>query len=296
MKKTAAIIVNPVAGKKRIQSELFSLILSLRNQDYESVVYITKSRGDATEAAEKYGKICELIVCCGGDGTLNEVIKGLLKIEIRPLLLYYPCGSTNDFASTLGLTQKVEDAICNIDSREILELDVGMLNENYNFSYITSFGIFTKASFSAKQSVKNIIGHLAYVLEGAKELNTLSKSYYARITHDNGIIEGDYALVAVTNSTSAGGVLKLPSDIVRLNDGLFEILLIKRLKNATDISKVISMLLKQKYDGESIIMIQTKNAVIECDDSPCWCTDGECAGNISRAEVKCLNKAIRIVI
>ncbi len=294
--KKAVIIVNPVAGKMKIKSALFDLVSSLGRQDYESTVYITKARGDATDAARRYADNCDLLVCCGGDGTLNEVISGILDASASPLILYYPCGSTNDFATTLGLPKKIDAATLDIESREVLELDVGTLNKELHFSYITSFGIFTKASFSADQKVKNTLGHFAYILEGVKELPTLGKAYRTKVTHDGGVIEGDFALVAVTNSTSAGGVLRLPAEQVKLNDGLFEILLIKGLTNAADTTKVVSMLLQQKYDGENVIMIQTTKAVIECDEAPAWCTDGEFAGNISRAEVVCQQGAVRILI
>ncbi|MBQ7125071.1 MAG: diacylglycerol kinase family lipid kinase [Clostridia bacterium] len=297
MSKKAAIIVNPVAGKMKIKNMLFDLISSIGSQDYESTVFITKARGDATTAAERFTRDgYELIVCCGGDGTLNEVISGLLKVDRKPLLLYYPCGSTNDFATTLGLPKKIDAAAINIDSRQVMDLDIGTLNGDKHFSYITSFGIFTKASFSAPQNVKNTIGHFAYILEGIKELPNLGKAYHTKVTYDGGVIEGDFALVAVTNSTSAGGVLRLPSEQVKLNDGLFEVLLIKGLTKAADTSKVIGMLLQQKYDGESIIMVQTTKVKIECDEAPQWCTDGEFAGEISSADIECIKGAVRIVI
>lgn len=294
--KKAAVIVNPVAGKMKIKSGILDLLASLGRQDYETAVYVTKARGDASDAAERYGRECDLVVCCGGDGTLNEVISGLLRISEKPLLLYYPCGSTNDFATTLGLPKKIDAAALDIANRKVMELDVGSLNGSRHFSYITSFGIFTKASFSADQKVKNAIGHLAYILQGAKELPDLGKSYHTKVTWDGGSFEGNYALVAVTNSTSAGGVLRLPPEQVKLDDGIFEILLIKGLSNAADTSKTVGMLLRQKYDGENIIMVQTKKAVIECDTAPEWCTDGEFAGNISRAEIECLHGAVRILI
>ena len=296
MSKKAIVIVNPVAGKMKIKTVLFDLLTSLCHQNYETTVHITKARGDATEAAAHYGKTHRLVVCCGGDGTLNEVIGGLLRITERPLLLYYPCGSTNDFAATLGLPRRIDIATLDIAKRRVMELDVGKLNDTLHFSYIASFGIFTKASFSADQKAKNMLGHLAYIFEGAKELPDLNRSYQTRVTYDDGVIEGRFALVAVTNSTSAGGVLRLPTDQVKLNDGVFEILLIKELVNAIDVTNVINMLLQQKYDGKSIIMLQTKKAVIECDEAPSWCTDGEYAGEISRAEVECLKGAVRILL
>ncbi len=296
MNKKAIIIVNPVAGKMKAKSILLDLISNLEDQDYESTVYITKHRGDGSTAAERYGRVSDLVVCCGGDGTLNEVITGLLRLEERPPLLYYPCGSTNDFAATLGLSSDINEATKDIENRQILNLDIGNLNGERNFSYITSFGIFTKASFSAKQSVKNSLGHFAYILEGIKEIPTLGRSYHTKITYDDGVIEGNYALVAVTNSTSAGGVLKLPSEIVKLNDGLFEILLVKSLANIVDATNVISMLAKQKYDGDNIVMVQATRAVIECDGTPEWCTDGEFAGILNRAEVICNKGAIKLII
>ncbi len=296
MKKKAIVIVNPVAGQMKIRSGLLDLLASLGRQHYETVVHVTRAKGDATKTAAVYGRTSDLVVCCGGDGTLNEVISGLLAIQENPLLLYYPCGSTNDFAATLGLPKKIDAATFDIDSREVLALDVGVLNGKQHFSYITSFGIFTKASFSAGQKTKNLIGHLAYLLEGAKELPDIGKYYHTRLIYDGGEIEGDFALVAVTNSTSAGGVLRLPADKVRLNDGLFEILLIRRLTDAADAAAAVQMLLRQQYDGRNIMMLQTEKVRIECEQAPAWCTDGEFAGHISEAEIACLKGAVRILI
>ncbi len=296
MRRKSVIIVNPVAGKMKIKARIFELLAAIGRQGYETVVYVTKGRGDAAKAAAFYGRTVSLVVCCGGDGTLNEVISGLLTISEKPLLLYCPCGSTNDFATTLGLPKRIDTASLRLSSRQVMELDVGTLNGDRHFSYITSFGIFTKASFSADQKVKNAIGHLAYILEGVKELPTLGRSYKTKVTYDGGVVEGNFALVAVTNSTSAGGVLRLPSEQVKLNDGLFELLMIKGLTSAANASRVVSMLLQKKYDGDNIIMLQTKKAVIECEEAPAWCTDGEYAGDFARAEVECLHGAVRILV
>lgn len=295
MSKKAVIIVNPVAGKMKIKKELPSIVASLKGQGYNTKTFITKARGDASRVAEKLGKKFDLIVCCGGDGTLNEVISGLIKIDNKPLLLYYPCGSTNDFASTLGLKSDVKGAF-DIENREVMDLDVGLFNQELNFSYIASFGIFVKASYSAPQKVKNVLGHFAYILEGAKELPTIGKSYHTKVVYDDGEIEGDFALVGVTNSTSAGGVLKLSKDDVSLSDGLFEVLLIRGIKNGTDLAETAKLLLAQKTDGERVILLHTAKVTIECDEAPAWCTDGEFAGNLERVEAKCLHGAVRILI
>jgi YegS/Rv2252/BmrU family lipid kinase len=296
MSKRALIIVNPVAGKMKIKEELPVVDTLLQAQGYFTKIYFTKAKGDASRAAAKFGKSWDVIVCCGGDGTLNEVIAGLLKIEQKPLLLYYPCGSTNDFATTLGLSNKPEESVWDIDNKEVLELDVGLFNNELNFSYIASFGIFVKASYSAPQKLKNAFGHFAYVLQGIKELPTIGKSYHTKVTYDDGVIEGDFALVAVTNSTSAGGVLRLSSEQVKLNDGLFEILLIKGVKTPADAAVAIKKLLSKEYDGEVVTLLHTTKAVIECDEAPSWCTDGEYAGNLAYVEAECLKGAVRLLI
>lgn len=296
MSKQAIVIVNPVAGKKKIMSELNILVAFLRAQEYKVKVYITKARGEATKVAAKFGHSRDVIVCCGGDGTLNEVISGLLTIEEKPTLIYYPCGSTNDFATTLGLPRKPALVCADIENREILDLDVGMFNSELNFSYIASFGIFVKASYSAPQKLKNALGHFAYILEGIKELPTLGKSYHTRVTYDDGEVEGNYALVAVTNSTSAGGVLRLPEEQVKLNDGMFEVLLIKGIHTPADAATAVKMLLTKQYDGDKVTLLHSTKVKIECEDAPAWCTDGEFAGNLKSVETECLKGAVRILI
>ncbi len=296
MRKNAIVIVNPVAGTMKVKQGLWEILASLNRQGYQPMVLMTQKQGDATRWATSYGGSSELVVCCGGDGTLNEVIHGLLALDQQPLLLYYPCGSTNDFATTLGLSSDPHRVAANLDSRKVLNLDVGRLNGDMNFSYIASFGAFVRASYAAPRAVKNAVGHLAYILEGAKEIPHLGKYYHTRITYDGGVIEDDFALVAVTNSTSAGGVLRLPSEAVKLNDGLFEIFLIKGIKTPTDATSAIQMLLSKKYDGDKVTLLHTTQATIECDEAPDWCTDGEYAGKIARAEVKCLKGAVRILI
>ncbi len=291
----ALIIVNPVAGKKKIRKDLFSLITALSGAGYDSSVMLTRTRGEATGFAEKYSSEHDLTVCCGGDGTLNEVITGLMNANCDTRLMYYPCGSTNDFATTLGIPKKIDaDCLCP-EKHKILDLDIGEINGTY-FSYIASYGVFTKSSYSASQEMKNVFGHAAYLLEGAKELPGLSKSYHTKVIYDDGEIEGDYVLVAATNSTSAGGILRLSDEQVKLNDGLIEVLLIKALSSIADTSAVINQLLKQQYDGKNVILLQTRKCVIECPDNPAWTVDGEFAGNIGRAEISCIHGAIHLLV
>jgi len=296
MSKKAVVIVNPVAGTMKVKQGIVDILASLGRQGYQTEVFVTQRRGDGAKAAKRYGAVCDAVVCCGGDGTLNEVIHGLLVLEKQPLLIYYPCGSTNDFAKTLGLPLDAKRVAESIEEREIMELDVGRLNGKKLFSYIASFGAFVRASYAAPRAVKNVLGHFAYILEGAKEIPHLGKSYHTKITYDDGVLEGDFALVGVTNSTSAGGVLRLPEGDVSLCDGLFEIFLIKEVKTAADIAETVPMLLKKEYDGERVRLLHTTRAVIECEEAPDWCTDGEYAGKIAHAELQCLKGAVRILL
>jgi len=297
MRKKAVIIINPVAGKARAKNNLFNIVQTLNQHDYETIVHVTSCKGDATVASEHYAGLCDLIVCCGGDGTLNEVISGILRSEKRPPLCYYPCGTTNDFASTVGLPKFTsQKQITTIADRNTTLLDVGKFNKDMHFSYIASFGIFTKASYSTDQTMKNYLGHLAYLLEGTKELPDIFKSYRIRLEYAGGVIEDSFIFGAVANATSIGGVLKLPPEKVTLDDGLFEILLIKAPQNALETQSLISMLSQSKFDGKQIILLQSPFAKIYAASPIAWCTDGEFAGDFSTVEITNLNKALNIVV
>ena len=291
----AAIIINPVAGKMKAKSCLYDILSPLGASGCETTVYITKCRGDAARAAREYSKSCDLIVCCGGDGTLNEVMNGILQTEKKPTLCYFPMGTTNDFGNTLGLPKTLTASTLDIPSREVMTLDAGILNDSEYFAYIASFGIFTKASYTADQTMKNYLGHLAYVLEGAKELSDLGKSYNIRLTCPEGTVDGRFIFGAVTNSTSVGGVYRLPKSKVKLDDGLFEIMLIRAPQNAIDMQLTLQMLTQNKYDGKNIIFMQSSDIRIISDSKLAWCTDGEFAGDFSRVEIRNLAGAIKLV-
>ena len=236
MKKRLLLIINPVAGKMQGRAAVFPLCDGFCRKGYEVTVFITAARGDAEcVAAEKAGQH-DLVVCCGGDGTLCEVINGLLRCERQVPLGYVPLGSTNDFASSLGLPRKYPQAVEAIAGGDEMKLDVGCFGGNRHFSYIASFGAFTAASYRAPQATKNAFGHFAYVLEGVKELAAI-QPYTVRLETDEKTVEGQFLFGAVCNSTSVGGLVKLDPSQVDMSDGLFEIVLVRPPKNAADLGK-----------------------------------------------------------
>lgn len=292
-RKKAVVILNPVAGKARAKYILFDLLKGLTDMGFDAIVHITSARGDAVSAAFFYGNDCSLMVCLGGDGTLNEVISGLLTLDKRPGLCYLPAGTTNDFATTVGISKNVSDAVRAIGGNMLREIDIGKFNDRF-FTYVASFGIFTKASYSADQNVKNTIGHLAYVLEGAKEISDLGKAYHVRAVYDGGETEGDFIFGSLTNTTSIGGLFKLPNSRVSLNDGLFELMLIRAPKSLIDIQKMLDMMSRGDFDMNQIVFVGTKQADIYLEEPVSWCTDGEFAGNLGEVHIRNLNNAIRI--
>lgn len=287
------LIANPKAGLKKIRRALPGIKRFFESSGYEVEVYETSGRGDGTEAAKRLSSGRDLVVCAGGDGTLNEVIAGLMALEERPPLGYIPAGSTNDFASSLGLPLEFKKAANYIICGQPREIDIGSLNGRY-FSYVASFGAFTEVSYSASQPLKNSLGHLAYVLEGVKELGNI-RPRHMKIEVDGKEYEDDYLFGAVSNSTSLGGVLKLNSGIVDFSDGLFEIMLIKNPKNAVELSKIVLSLQTKKYDEEVITFLQASSAVFYSDENTPWSLDGEYFEGGSILSIENISKAIRFI-
>jgi len=288
MQTKAGVILNPVAGKKRGKLLLPDLLEGLCRRNILPIVHVTSKRRDAERAAIAFGKDCDMLCCIGGDGTLNEVICGLMCQTVRPPLLYIPTGSTNDFAQTCGIPSDLNRAMELVASNQTRTVDIGCLCDRY-FTYIASFGLFTRTTYATDQSVKNIIGHMAYLLEGAKELSDLGKSYHVKITHDTGSIEGDFLFGGVANTLSIGGIFHLPRRHVVLDDGKFELMLIRLPKNADELLRAFNMMQSGAYDGDLIRFLSTTKVKFKSDQPISWCLDGEYAGD--RAEACATNLA-----
>ena len=228
--KKLLLIVNPCSGRAKMYTELLKVVEVFSYADYLVSVYPTKSRGDATQYVEKLNHDdFDLIVVCGGDGTLNEVIEGIMNSKNNIPLGYIPSGTLNEWSSGLNISRNIETAAKDIINGKKIKLDIGRFNDKY-FSYTASFGAFTGASYSTPQEVKNVLGQSAYFFEGIKSLGTI-KPIHMKITTEDRVVEGDYLFGAISNSLSVGGIVKYDKTPVGLNDGLFEIILIKNPDN-----------------------------------------------------------------
>lgn len=294
-KENVLFIVNPKSGKMAIKSKLFDIIKLFSDSDYECTVMMTKKTGDAVEYAKTYGRKFSRIISCGGDGTLNEIVTGLMEIppEERASLGLIPVGTTNDLADTLKIPKTPLGAAKTIIECDAHPNDVGLFNKNKYFNYVASCGAFTSTSYSTPQNRKNSLGHLAYLLEGIKSLNDI-KPIYMRISAPNISAEGDFVFAAITNALSVGGIYKFESKYVDLCDGMFEVILIRMPKNTTDLVDIISNLAYLNYDENQVLFFHTPELKIECEQPVNWTVDGEFGGSLESVTVKNLPGAIKI--
>ena len=286
--KKLYFILNLQSGKATISSKLAVVIDMFTKAGYEVTARPTQERMDACAAA-KYacGQGFDLIVCSGGDGTLNEVIQGVMRSEKKLPIGYIPAGSTNDFARGVGIPRNIIDAVQWIIDGKKYPCDIGSFNDKF-FTYIAAFGALTEVTYETSQQVKNVLGHVAYVLNGISRLKNI-KSYHMKITYDDEIIEDNYIFGMVTNSSSVAGLLSL-NDFL-LDDGLYEVTLIKTPGNPLDLQRIIHSLLNIDIDIDTayIKSFRTSKIRFECDDELQWTIDGEFGGAYKTVDV-CNNK------
>lgn len=291
--KKALLIVNPFAGKNRAKGGLLDIIRILSRGRYAVTTLVTEYRGHATVIAQG-AKNWDIIICFGGDGTLNEVITGMLRGGCKIPLGYIPAGSTNDFANSLGLSKNIKEAAKDIVMGEPTPVDVGMFGDKY-FTYVASFGAFTKASYATPYQAKKALGHAAYVLEGVKEIPEI-RAERASFSTPQGNFEGEYIWGAVANTTSIGGVVTIAPKVVRLDDGKFELLLIRKPNSVNELNQCIIAMLTQNYDCGLIDFISTDSVTVTSGKLFNWTLDGEKVKGQNTIEVKNLKHAIDIVI
>lgn len=292
--KTMLFIMNPVSGQKRAAKFLPEIIALYNAAGYEVLTYITASQGDATRFARERGGAAEIVVCCGGDGTLNETISGLIQAGVDVPVGYIPAGSTNDFASSLRLSGSILQAAQDVLTGTPTAFDIGRFNSRY-FSYVASFGAFTKSSYATPQTVKNALGHTAYVLGGITELSQIRKEH-VRMEIDGKVVEDDFIFGAVCNSTSVGGILQLNPRIVDMSDGKFEILLVRAPRNLTEITECIQAVQAQNFDNCTMITFLSGSQVnISADPNMPWTLDGEREDGHEEIMVENLHHAIRLI-
>ncbi len=291
--KKLLFILNPFSGQKKANKFLPELIQMFNQAGYETVVHVTSCRGDATQAVIRQGEDKDLIVCCGGDGTLNEVLSGLLESGRDIPVGYIPSGTTNDFASSLKLSHNILQAAQDILLGEPVAFDVGRFGQRY-FSYVASFGAFTKSSYLVPQDIKNALGHAAYVLGGISELSQIRKEHL-RLEIDGEVVEDDFLFGAICNSTSIGGILTLDPKQVDMSDGLFEILLVRSPRNLTELTECIQALQNQTYNCAMITFRSGSTVKITADPGMNWTLDGEKEDGHEEVTVKNIHQAIHLI-
>lgn len=292
--KNLLLVINPCAGQRRANKVLPEIIRIFLDAGYRCETFVTAAGGDATKYVAERAAAFDRVVCVGGDGTLNETIAGLLQAGVDLPIGYIPAGTTNDYANSLSLSGDVLQAAQDAVEGDVYPLDVGTFNGRY-FTYTASCGAFTRASYATPQSWKNSLGHLAYVLEGIKDLPSL-KPFHMRVETDTSILEDDFLFCSITNSTSVGGILKLDSQMVALNDGRFEVMLVRNPATPMQLSTILHGLTTLDLPNEMVHFFSAKRICVDCDSPMEWTLDGERAQGAPRVEMQNLHSAVRIVI
>lgn len=293
MKKKLLFIYNPKSGKGNIKNHLADIVDVFAKENYEIIIHPTQYAGEAVEVVRNQPEI-DLVVCSGGDGTLDEVVTGMMKREDKHPIGYIPAGSTNDFAVSLKIPKNMKKAAITAVQGTSFACDIGAFDDDF-FVYIAAFGIFTEVSYETDQQMKNMLGHLAYVLEGAIRLPQ-TKSYHMKFTSNGETIEGDFMFGMVTNSRSVGGVTNITGKNVELDDGVFEVMLIKTPKNPLELNLILSSLVLEKINTDLIYCFKTDRIDFMSTEEVPWTLDGEFGGRKTAVTIKNEHKAIEIKV
>lgn len=292
--KRMLFVMNPYAGQRKANRHLTDILTVFNRADYEVITHMTAGTGDATHIVEQLAREVELVVCCGGDGTFNETITGVLRAGSDVPIGYIPAGSTNDFAASLNLSMNPVKAAEDIVAGVPTAYDVGRFGTRY-FSYVASFGAFTRASYATPQNIKNALGHTAYLLGGISEISQIRKEHVRMELDGNEIIDDDFIFGAVCNSTSVGGILTLDPKQVDMCDGRFEVLLVRRPRTLLEITECIQAVQNQKYNCEMITFRPASRVKINADPDMPWTLDGEREEGHSEVELENLHCAVRLM-
>ena len=292
--KKLLFIMNPLAGMKKANRYLADIIALFNRAGYDVLTYMTAAPGDCVTAVEQKAAGMDLIVCVGGDGTFNETVSGLLRTGLDIPVGYIPAGSTNDFAASLKLPTNVLEAAQLIAEGEPVAYDVGRFDNRY-FTYVASFGAFTRVSYATPQSVKNALGHTAYLLGGLQEISQI-RPFHVRFDLDDGqVIEDDFIFGAISNSTSVGGILTLDPKQVDMQDGKFELFLVRTPKDVLELSECAKALTEQKYNCKVITFCSASRITVTAPPDMNWTLDGEMEPGHDTVSVENLYHSIRLM-
>ena len=291
--KNMLFIMNPCSGTKKANRYYMQLVELFNRSGYWVNAYLTEGRGDATRVTEELAAQMDVVVCCGGDGTFNETLSGLMAAGVDIPIGYIPAGSTNDFAVSLELPTGVMRCAKNIVEGVPVRYDAGLFNDRY-FSYVASFGAFTRASYATSQSVKNTLGHTAYLLSGISEISQIRK-IKVKFLLDGEAVEDEFLFGAVCNSTSVAGVLTLDKSVVDMRDGKFEVLLIRAPKNLTEINECIKAIQNKTYDCTMMTFRSASNIEVFMEEPVDWTLDGEYQPGLSEIRMKNCHLALQLL-
>lgn len=289
----ALIILNPYSGKIKMKKNLYDIINVFNRNGYETTLFCTSSPKEAEKEIIENAHLYDVVICCGGDGTLSEVISGIIQAKLKIPIGLIPTGTTNDVAKTLCLPKSLLKTIEVITHGSITNYDIGQLDENKYFSYIASFGAFSAVSYTTPQWLKNKFGYFAYTLEGIKGIGDI-KPYKVKIETNVANFEGEFIFGSITNSTSVGGLVTLPDDKVSLNDGFFEVMLIPHPKSPADLHKILKGLRTKRYDINGIYFTHTNHIKFTFDNDVKWVTDGEFGGQYKKVEIRVIKEKVKI--
>lgn len=291
--KKMLFIYNPHSGKAQLKTKLSDILELYTKGGFDVLVHPTQCKGDAAKVVEKYGKKFDLVVCSGGDGTINEVVDGLMLLDKRPMVGYIPTGTVNDFASSHRLSKTIMTAAQTVLDGMPFACDVGSFNEE-NFTYIAAFGLFTDVAYQTPQQIKNILGRMAYLMEGAKRLGNI-QSFSMTVVADGEETSGEFIFGMVTNSTSIGGFKGLSGKQVQLDDGLFEVVLVRKPENPVEMHYIVQSLMTASPHPDFFYTKRAAEISFTSDAPVDWTLDGEYGGTEKQVLVRNHHQAIRIL-
>lgn len=295
-KKKLLFVFNPKSGKGQIKNRLLDILDTFVKSGYEVVAHPTQAKDDARLMIEKHARNYDLVVCSGGDGTLDETVSGMMESPVKVPIGYIPAGSTNDFAASLRIPKNMLRSADIAVNGKLFPCDVGGFNEDY-FSYVAAFGLFTDVSYQTSQNLKNVLGHGAYIIEGAKRLVDIP-SYILEVEVNGEVIRDEFIYGMITNSTSVGGIKNMTGKDVMLDDGLFEVNLIKFPQNPLQLNEILTNLMMPKaIDTQYIYSFKTDHMILRCENQAIpWTLDGEFGGNHRDVEITNHKQAVQFMV
>lgn len=292
MSQKLLFIINPHSGKGQIKNNLVDIVDIMVKAGYDVTIYTTQARADATRKVMEEAANFDRIVCSGGDGTLDEVVTGLIKSDTNTPIGYIPAGSTNDFANSLGIPKEMVKAAEVAVGKNPFPCDIGDFNSD-TFVYVAAFGLFTEVSYKTSQQLKNIFGHVAYIMEGAKHLHDIL-SYNMQVEYEGHVFQDEFIYGMVTNSVSVGGFKGMTGTDVNLDDGVFEVTLIKKPHNPIELNEILACLTNMIDDSDLIYSFKTNEVRITAREQIAWTLDGEFGGEHEEVIIRNLNKRVTI--